>query len=188
VSRTRIAAIAGVALLASGVALLGEQAWLGAKAALAEALIDRALDRHLEDGRPHRPWSWADTWPMARLECPRLGLARPVLAGSSGGSLAFGLGHLDGTAPPNGRGNCVVAGHRDTWARFLGSLREGDVLRLRSHGETVDYTVDAVAVVHESEAWVSEPTEARRLTLVTCYPFSGLLGSPWRFVAVARAT
>jgi sortase A len=143
VSRTRIAAIAGVALLASGVALLGEQAWLGAKAALAEALIDRALDRHLEDGRPHRP---------------------------------------------NGRGNCVVAGHRDTWARFLGSLREGDVLRLRSHGETVDYTVDAVAVVHESEAWVSEPTEARRLTLVTCYPFSGLLGSPWRFVAVARAT
>ena len=38
---------------------------------VAGILIDRAFETHLKDGLPHRPWSWADTYPIARLEVPR---------------------------------------------------------------------------------------------------------------------
>jgi sortase A len=186
--RPRAAVVVGAAAamsLAAGTALLAEQVWLGGKAMVAATLIERALERHLDDGQPHPPWQWADTWPEARLELPRLGIARPILNGSSGASMAFGLGRLDGTTAPNGPGNCVVNGHRDSWARFLGEVRPGDRLRLSSHGATVEYTVTSASVVHEREAWVTEPSNGTRLTLVTCYPFSDLLPSPRLFVVVA---
>ena len=60
--------------LVPGAGLLGERAWMEAKACLATRLIDRSLRAHLRDGRVHRPWSWADTHPVARLEAPRLGI------------------------------------------------------------------------------------------------------------------
>jgi len=76
----------GLGLLGGGGALLGEQAWLSVKASLAERLIEHAFAAHLEDGGVHRPWRWADTHPIARLEVPRLGVERIVLAGASGSS------------------------------------------------------------------------------------------------------
>ena len=52
--------------------------------------------RHLADGEAHPPWRWADTSPIARLEVPRLGVRRVVLAGATGAVLAFGPGHIHG--------------------------------------------------------------------------------------------
>ena len=45
-------------------------------------------------GRPVKPWSWADTWPVARIIVPRIGRSAIALAGASGQALAFGLGVL----------------------------------------------------------------------------------------------
>src|SRR5262249_22164287 len=110
--RPRRALLAGAGLLlAAGGALLGRGLYLEAKGALARILIERALAAHLQDGRPHRPWSWADTTPIAVLELHRLSVRRVVLEGASGTSLAFGVGHIDGTARPNSPGTCVLAGH-----------------------------------------------------------------------------
>jgi sortase (surface protein transpeptidase) len=92
--------------------LAGRSTWMGAKSLLAEHLIARAFSAHVRDGDAHVPWSWADVHPVASLEVPRLGIRRHVLTGASGSSLAFGIGHLDGTSPPNGNGNCVLVGHR----------------------------------------------------------------------------
>ena len=70
-------------------------------------------------------------FPIARLEEPHLGVSRHVLTGGSGSSMAFGQGHLDGTAPPNGMGNGVLVGHRDSWFAFLKHLRVGDEICLQ---------------------------------------------------------
>jgi sortase A len=180
------ALVLAFALLGGGGTLLGQQAWLTCKAALAERLIDRAFEAYLEDGALHRPWSWADTHPIARLEVPRLGVERTILAGASGSSMAFGPGHLDGSAPPNRPGNCVVAGHRDSWFAFLEQLRPGDAVYLETREGRRRYRVVELSVRSMWDAEVLEGTPEHRLTLVTCYPFGGLRGSDRRYVAICR--
>ena len=186
--RARSLLLAGaVLLLGAGGALVGQRAYLEAKALLAQRLIERAFAVHLRDGRPHRPWSWADTYPIAVLTLDRLGIRRSVLAGASGTSLAFGVGHIDGTALPNAPGNCVLAGHRDRAFAFLEEVRPGDALRLRAAGSVRDYIVDGTGVVARTDSETIRTTGDDRLTLVTCYPFGGLLRSPWRYVVTASA-
>lgn len=174
-------------MLLPGAGLLGERAWLEAKACLAGRLIERAFAAHLRDGGFHRPWSWADTWPVARLEVPRLGVRRVVLEGASGSTMAFGLGRLSESAAPNAAGHCVLAGHRDGAAAFLGALRVGDRLSLETRGDRRDYLVEELAVIHERDVSLLAPSPDRRLTLVTCYPVRGLRPGPWRLAVVCRA-
>jgi sortase A len=185
----RLMAVAGLVALLAGTGLLAGQAAATARGALARWLVERALEAHLRDGRPHRPWSWADTSPLAELSVPRLGLRRVVLSGASGASLAHGVGHVEGTAAPNAAGGCLLAGHRDGDFAFLRQLVHGDQLVLHTAGRVAHYEVTATAVVHESDPAVLELLRsagaAPRLVLVTCYPFDGLVGGPLRYVVVA---
>jgi len=89
---------AEIALLALGAWQFGQGAWIEAKAWLAQALIGRAWAKTLAGHRNVKPWPWADTWPVARLSVPALGIERYVLAGTSGAAMAFGPGHVEGTA------------------------------------------------------------------------------------------
>ncbi len=178
----RAVMVVSLGLLASGAALLGHDAYLTAKGALAGRLVERALAAHLADGDRHRPWDWADFAPIARLDVPRLGVSRPVLTGASGESLAFGLGHVDGTANPGAPGNVVLAGHRDGWAAFLGDLQDGDRLELVSRHGTSVYEVVGLLVVGSTETEVLYAYDQDRLTLVTCYPLTGLGTSCRRYV------
>ena len=63
-------------------------------------LLERAFAQTIATGRDSKPWSWADTWPVARIEVKRIGASAIVLAGSSGQALAFGPGHVEFTAKP----------------------------------------------------------------------------------------
>jgi sortase A len=174
-------------LALTAVTLLGEQAVLGAKARLANWLIGRAFAAHLEDGQVHLPWSWADIHPIAQLEVPRLAEIRHVLTGGSGTSMAFGLGHLDGTAAPATSGNCVLVGHRDGQFAFLERLALGDTLRVRTAARDETYVVRELSVIAEDDPRPLVPTVHPRLTLVTCYPFGGLLPTSQRYLVTCDA-
>jgi len=180
-ARLHLTAVAAACVILGGL-LLGQQAWLAAKARLAGHLIDHAFAAHLVDGKAHPPWSWADTHPVGRLEVPRLGVRRTVLAGASGSSLAFGPGHVDGTAAPNGPGNSVVAGHRDSWFAFLEQLRLGDEVVVTTGDGVRRYRVAKIDVHSMWDPEVAASIGDTRLTLVTCYPFDGLVGSTQRYV------
>lgn len=180
------AGILAVLLLAAGVLLLGRAGWLEVKAVLAHRLIAHAFTAHIRDGAPHLPWSWADTHPIAELRVPRLGVNRYVLSGASGSSLAFGVGHVDGTALPNGTGNCVLAGHRDRQFAFLADLRLGDEITVTSHDRTAAWVVESVGVVNAGRTDLLESHTDDRLTLMTCYPFGGLVGTSRRYVVWCR--
>jgi len=183
----RTLCVVALLLLSAGGGLLGRRVYIEAKALLAHLLIERALAAHLRDGAPHRPWAWADTYPIAVLTIDRLHVRRPVLAGASGTSLAFGAGHIDGTAPPNAPGHTVLAGHRDREFEFLRDLLPGDVLRLRTAGRAREYLVDGAGVVPGDDGTLLQPSTEDRLTLVTCYPFGGLWRSPLRYIVTAAA-
>ena len=81
----RILTALSVALL--GLLLIGQGAYIHAKTLLAQVLLERAFDESVATGRIVKPWSWADTWPVARIEVTRLHASAIVLAGSSGQAL-----------------------------------------------------------------------------------------------------
>jgi sortase A len=89
---------------------------------------------------------------------------------------------VSGTALPGQPGHCAIAGHRDTWAAFLDNLRPGETLLLRTRRGVRRYRISSLRVASQEKIDVLEPTLGDRLTLITCYPFSGILRSPWRFL------
>src|SRR6185312_16668064 len=121
---TRLALTLILAL--AGLALLGQGAYIHAKALVAQVLLERAFDESVVSGRIVKPWSWADTWPVARIEVKRLHESAIVLAGSSGQALAFGPGHVELTPNAGERGVAVYSAHRDTHFRFLRNVLVGD--------------------------------------------------------------
>jgi len=191
VNRRRAVLAVATLLVAGSLVPLAGAGWIHAKAALAQILLERAWQARLagagEAGA--RPWPWADTAPVARLQVPRLAVDRIVLAGASGRSLAFGPGHLTGTALPGGRGNSVIAGHRDTHFAFIGKLEIGDVVRLqRPDGGWTRYRVTGSEVVDARTARLIDTSDRAAVTLVTCWPLdSNNWHQPWRYAVFAEA-
>ncbi len=182
--RTRFALAA--ALILAGCLLVGERLWMAGKAWLAERLIGRAFATALATGKADPPWPGADFFPMAELIVPRLGVHRHVLSGGSGTSMAFGIGHLDGSAGPGEPGNCVLVGHRDSWMGFMRRLRTGDRLQMMTPNGRWTFSVTRLEIVDETSTWVTGPTPAAQLTLLTCYPFGALTGGRLRYVVRCR--
>jgi sortase A len=185
----RLKTTIAVTLALAGIAVLGTALWMPAKAMLAQHLLNRAWERmQAGEARP-RPWPWADSWPVARLRLPGRGIRLIVLAGASGSSLAFGPGHVDGTAAPGAAGNSVIGGHRDTSLSFLGKVTPGEYIQIdRPDGRTVTYRV-AKAEVADTRHDIALPDPPYpMLTLVTCYPFDApTTGGPLRYLVFAEA-
>ena len=186
--RRRTVLVAFLAVIV-GVGLVGDGAWIHAKAWLAQLLLERSWAAAQATGSSPPPWPWADTRPIARLTAPRQDVDLFVLAGASGRTLAFGPGHHDGSAAPGTRGNVVLSGHRDTHFRFLREVATGDVLTLETAaGARTRYRIRRLDIVDSRHlAFARRPSE-RVLTLVTCYPFDALTpGGPLRYVVTAVA-
>ncbi|MDH5265396.1 MAG: class GN sortase [Betaproteobacteria bacterium] len=173
-------------LLALAAWQLSGAAWIHAKAALAQRLIASAWEDGKSGGK-RKPWPWADTRPLARLTVPTRGVDLYVLAGTSGRSLAFGPGHVDGTALPGSAGNSVIVAHRDTHFAFLRDLREDEEIDVEdARGRRTRYRVREVAIVDKGETRLLDPADSPQLTLITCWPFDAVQpGTPQRYVVIA---
>ncbi|WP_315811999.1 class GN sortase [Bradyrhizobium sp. SZCCHNR2028] len=166
-----------------GLALFGHGALIHAKAIVAQVLLDRAFTRTIATGRPVKPWSWADTVPVARIEVKRLGVSTIALAGSSGQALAFGAGHVEGSAEPGQPGIAVYSAHRDTHFRFLRDIRIGDEIDIvRRDGKSFRYRADAARVVRFDASGIDPATARAELVLSTCWPFDALTQGAERYV------
>jgi sortase A len=179
-----------ITLLAiAGAATFGGGAYIYAKAQLAQWLLHAAWTEARETGAPVKPWPWADTHPVARLVAPAQDADVLVLAGASGRTLAFGPGHLDGSALPGDAGNAVITAHRDTHFRFLRAVGPGDELVVeRAGGGMRHFRIRGTYVADYRDLKLPRDTAVPTLTLVTCYPFDALNpGGPLRYVVVAEA-
>jgi sortase A len=176
-------------LFALGAWQLGQGLYIHAKAELAQVLVRAAWKRTLEGERMVKPWPWADTWPVARLAVPQEKIELFILAGANGRAIAFGPGHMFGTALPGEEGNSVIGGHRDTHLAFLRHLRpDAELVVERQDRARRRYRVQAAEVLDKSETWVMKQDGWTRLTLITCYPFDALrAGGPLRYVVFADA-
>lgn len=180
-----------IALLLLAIALwqIGEAAWIPAKAWLAQILIADAWESAMAEGKQVPPWPWADTSPVARLQVPSLEVDQIVLAHATGRSLAFGPGHLDGSALPGEPGLSILSGHRDTSFGFLAELTDGMEVRLQKvDGNWLSFRVTAAQVIDERRDALPRLTSGTpQLALTTCYPFDAVMpGGPLRYVVYAE--
>ena len=187
---SRRALLAAAGLLATlGLWQAGSGLYIHAKALLAQVLLQRAWERTMAGEEQVRPWPWADTWPVARLEAPGHDADMIVLDGASGRTLAFGPGQSHGFAQIGAPGPALISAHRDTHFSFLRDIEAGDTLRLyTADGALHAYRVAGTEIVDHRDAAIPDDPFASTVTLVTCYPFDSLTaGGPLRFLVHAVA-
>lgn len=166
-----------------GLVLFGQGAWIHAKALLAQVLLERAFNATVATGHPTKPWSWADTWPVARIEVKRIHARAIVLSGSSGQALAFGPGHVELTPNAGERGVAVYSAHRDTHFAFLKNVAIGDEIDVTgSDGRTFHYRADATSVARFDASGIDPLAGGYELVLSTCWPFDALTPGPDRYL------
>jgi sortase A len=176
--------------LAVALSFWGQATWIHAKAQLAQALIARAWNLSLAvPHEQHKPWQWADTWPVLRLQWHGDDADSEdvyVLAAADGSSLAFGPGLLSGSAQ-TGAGLKVIAAHRDTHFAFLEQLQTGDTISLQdATGKSQTYVVAETRIVDTRTSPLFVDASVDGLLLITCYPFRALdTGGPLRYLVQA---
>lgn len=124
--------------------------------------------------------------PIGRLAIARLKTDLYVVEGAGKKELRKGPGHLADTALPGAKGNCVIAGHRDTHFRVLMNVAIGETISLESMGRNFLYRVTDRRVISPTDTRSLNPTEKPSLTLVTCYPFYYVGPAPKRFIVRAE--
>jgi sortase A len=187
VRHTQIAVLAAVAIGLAGLALSAQGVWMHAKASLAQLLLERAFAETLTTGADTKPWSWADTWPIARIEVPRLKASAIVLHGSSGQALAFGPGHVEHTPHAGSPGTAVYSAHRDTHFRFLKDVAAGDEVRVTLRtGDTHRFRVTRTSVVRWDRSGIDPFADGHHLILATCWPLDAKFPGPMRYLVHAE--
>lgn len=124
---------------------------------------------------------------IGRIKVPRVGVSALVLHGVGSRTLRRGVGHIPGTALPDGEGNIGLAGHRDSFFRGLKDIRKNDTIELTTLEGTFEYEVEWTKIVRPKDTHVlEEEVDGAALTLVTCYPFYYVGSAPKRFIVRAR--
>jgi sortase A len=169
-----------------GLTLFGQGAYIHAKAMVAQMLLEHAFATSIMSGQIVKSWSWADTWPVARIEVKRLHASAIVLDGSSGQALAFGPGHVENTPNAGEPGIAVYSAHRDTHFQFLGDVIVGDEIEVtRRDGKSFRYRVTGTSVVRFDASGIDALADGSELALTTCWPLDALIPGPMRYVVHA---
>lgn len=184
----KILFITGFVLSSIGLLRIG---YYQAKAETAQWLLESAWQKTLQQEKmnPVKPWSWADTWPVLKVELPSIQLSSLVLKDVSGQSLAFGPGLMTSGLYPGEQGNSFIAGHRDTHFGDIIKLKKGELIKITdSSGKQVIFKIDQLQIVDSRTEQPVLDTGEKRVTLVTCYRISvGERNTPYRYLVSAKA-
>ena len=113
--------------------------------------------------------------PIARIEMPRIGVDKIVVAGVDKNDLKKGPGHYPETPMPGQLGNSAIAGHRTTFGQpffDVDKLDTGDEIILTTLTGRYVYRVTGQQIVSPSDYQVIATTDPTRatLTLTSCHP------------------
>ncbi len=167
----------------------GNSAYIHLKAEFSQVLIYKSWENLLKDGNTTdaKPWSWADTYPVAKISFKKNNIEMYVLSSTSGEALSFGPGHYINTPLPAENGDSVIAGHRDTHFEFLKDVEIGDVFEVQNYKRTkANYEIKEIKIIDSTNKSIKLDNTQNRLQLITCYPFDAVnSGGPLRYVVFA---
>ncbi len=166
----------------AGSAMVAHSGYFYARGILAQFLLEQTWEKSKREKKFIKPWSWADTVPVAKLKIKSIGLSKVVMNDADKESLALGPAHIPATARPGAHGNIGIAGHRDTFFKNLGLLNRGEVIELESMGTVQYFIVTNIHITHpEDTRWIENSIDDT-ITLITCYPFKYVGPAPKRYI------
>ena len=170
-----------------GMILIFQGGYMDVKAKVSQILISTSWANRIAGERPIKPWWWADTRAIAKMEVPRLQQALYIMEDDSGESLAFGPGHMPASAKPSANGHVIIARHRDSHFEFLKDIQIGDVVSTEnSNSIKKEYRVKQIEIIDTRDQEI-DVHEFDYLTLITCYPFENFIpGGPLRLIVHAE--
>jgi sortase A len=177
-------------LIVLAIAVLGfwhvsASAYMLSKAWLSQYLITQSWQQTLADKQNHKPWSWADTYPVATINFPRIKQSSVVLEGSSGRNLAFSVTHLSASGMPDENKTMILSGHRDSHFAYLQDVQIDDEITVQTTQGKFTYQISELRVVDSTKEQLTI-SKQQELILSTCYPFDTLLaGGSLRYVVKA---
>jgi len=162
--------------------------YIHVKAYVAQQLLVLAWDKTLQGNQKVKPWSWSDSWPVARMQVPAHNKDLIILAGDSGRNLAFAPGYRLSTVKPGEPGLSMISAHRDTHFSFLKNLQLGEeILITTEQHKTVFYKISLLKVVHQSNVKINTTASEKTLVLITCYPFDSVYPqTEYRYLVYAQ--
>jgi len=125
---------------------------------------------------------------VARLSVPRLNFEAAVREGVDETTLAFGPGHVPGTALPGDesrRKHAVIAIARDITDPFASKLALGDVIELRTPFGLRSYRVVERQILRIEDVTIA-PADEPALTLLAPYPPDSIGPAPLRLAVRAE--
>ncbi len=123
---------------------------------------------------------------IGEIQIPRLEIKSVVVQGDAPELLDRAVGHVPQTPFPGEWGNVALAGHRDRLFRPLREIRKGDKIIIVTSGGSFQYEVQSTFVVPATEVGVLNSSNAKELTLITCFPFNYVGHAPNRFIVRSR--
>lgn len=177
---------ASIVLILTGVAALGYAGYVIHTAQSYQAITNREFDLAPATPAPRFAPPPSEGSMIGRLQIPRIGLQVMVVQGDSPRILRRAVGHLPESTLPGEDGNVAIAGHRDTYFRPLRRIRPGDVISFQTPSNAFQYQVEWTRVVAPTATEVLRSSDARELTLITCFPFDFVGPAPNRFIVRAR--
>ena len=105
-----------------------------------------------------------------------------VFEGITKETLRFGAARASGSAYPCQEGNCVLFGHRDSAFRAIPKLKTGDSLELETTTDKILYRVTSIRIASPDDPTIFTDSDKKKLTLVTCYPFTFIGPAPERCI------
>jgi sortase A len=123
---------------------------------------------------------------IGEIQIPRLGVKAVVVQGDALELLSRAVGHLPQTPLPGEWGNVALAGHRDRLFRPLRGIHQGDTIIIATSNGSFQYEVQSTFVVPATEVGVLRSSDAKELTLITCFPFNYVGHAPNRFIVRGR--
>lgn len=169
------------ALVGASMVLLAKSTFIQAKAHVAEWMIANTWEERPLNGAPQKPWPWADTWVVAQITIPHLGIKQYVMQDASGESLAFGPGAV---IPVSTDHYNFIAGHRDTHFSYLDKLNQGDLVQVETYqGHMQTYQIKMTQVVDTRDGPFYVDEQSSGMSLMTCWPMDSMIpGGPLRYV------
>lgn len=175
-----------IVLFSLGIWYLSTAGYMLAKAELSQYLIKDAWQQTLKDNKNHKPWSWADTYPVFELSIPRLNKTSYILEGASGRNMAFSAARMQIGGMPGQLKSTIISGHRDSHFGYLKELKVGDKIIANTTTKLTTYQVVSKRIIDSTKEKI-QIKKHNELILTTCYPFDALqAGGNLRFVIYAE--
>jgi sortase A len=174
-----------LAVLFIGSWFITSSGYMLAKAHLSHYLIADAWQKTLKDNNYHKPWSWADTYPVFEIKVPRIYKSSYILEGASGRNMAFSAAHTSTSGMPGQNKSTIISGHRDSHFDYLQELKLGDEIITYGKSDNQKFKVTGLKVINSRLEKLTIKNK-NELILTTCYPFNALkTGGDLRYVVHA---